>query len=116
MKEICIKNSIICNKCGEEIISEHSHDFKMCSCGSVGVDGGIGDGYRRLIGSDYTDTSIVTASILVVREHLKRNGETLLKDMSTDWLKNVIIHEEEKRPDNIFLPFYKEELKLREDE
>lgn len=33
--------------------------------------------------------------------------------MDIDWLKNVIIYEEEKRPNNIFLPFYKEELKLR---
>lgn len=116
MKEICVRNSIVCNKCGDEIVSEYAHDFKMCSCGLVGVDGGIGDGYRRIVGSDYTDTSIITASILVVREYLKRNGTTLLKDMDIDWLKNVIIYEEERRPNNIFLPFYREELKLRKDE
>lgn len=116
MKEICVRNSIICNKCKEEIVSEYRHDFKMCSCNSVGVDGGIGEGYFRRIGSDYTESSIYTASILVAREHLKRNMTTLLKDMETSWVENVIIYEEENRPENPFLPFYRAELKLRKDE
>ena len=33
-----------CKKCLETIESKHVHDFKMCSCGSVGIDGGISAG------------------------------------------------------------------------
>ena len=34
------KNAIKCNLCGDIIESTHVHDFKMCSCGAVSVDGG----------------------------------------------------------------------------
>ena len=40
MKKKIIKNAIQCNECGEIIESTHVHDFKMCKCGSCGVDGG----------------------------------------------------------------------------
>ena len=40
-------NKIQCKHCGEIIESESEHDFKMCSCGKVGVDGGK-DYLRRL--------------------------------------------------------------------
>lgn len=33
-------NAIICKNCGDIIVSRYSHDFKMCKCGKVGVDGG----------------------------------------------------------------------------
>lgn len=111
MNSIIVKNSIICNNCKEEIVSEHRHDFKMCSCGNCGVDGGFD--YLRRIGDNWIGTSIETNDISVVREHLKRNGTTLLKDMETDWIENVIIYEEEKRPNNPLLPYYKAELKFR---
>ena len=42
-----IKNCIKCKKCGDTIESTSRHDFKMCSCGRVGVDGGH-DYLRRL--------------------------------------------------------------------
>lgn len=35
-----ITNKIRCKKCGDVIESEYTHDFKMCKCGAVGVDGG----------------------------------------------------------------------------
>lgn len=35
-----ITNKIKCNKCGDEIESKHTHDFKFCKCGTVAVDGG----------------------------------------------------------------------------
>ena len=35
-----ITNKIRCKKCGDIIESEYTHDFKMCRCGAVGVDGG----------------------------------------------------------------------------
>ena len=42
-----ITNKIRCKKCGDIIESKHVHDFKMCKCGAVGVDGGH-DYLRRL--------------------------------------------------------------------
>ncbi|NMA97970.1 MAG: hypothetical protein GX970_07665 [Phyllobacteriaceae bacterium] len=52
-----VRNSVRCGRCGDEIESEHKHDFKMCSCGAVGVDGG--KSYLRRIGRGWIDTSIV---------------------------------------------------------
>ena len=39
-KIVILRNAVRCNLCGDVIESEYTHDFKMCSCGSVGVDGG----------------------------------------------------------------------------
>lgn len=39
MKKIIV-NKIKCNKCGDIIESTHRHDFKICKCGAVAVDGG----------------------------------------------------------------------------
>lgn len=52
-----IYNAIKCNHCGEILVSYHRHDFKMCCCGKVGVDGGTE--YQRRIGNkeDYTEIS-----------------------------------------------------------
>lgn len=33
-------NKIKCKYCGDIIESRHVHDYKFCSCGTVGVDGG----------------------------------------------------------------------------
>ncbi len=33
-------NRARCKKCGEIIESRHRHDFVMCKCGAVGIDGG----------------------------------------------------------------------------
>lgn len=33
-------NKIKCNHCGDIIVSKSVYDFKVCSCGSVAVDGG----------------------------------------------------------------------------
>ncbi len=41
-------NRILCRLCGEVIESFYTHDYRMCSCGSVGVDGGYA--YVRRIG------------------------------------------------------------------
>lgn len=54
---MCIQNEIECVKCGERIYSAYRHDFKVCSCGLVGVDGGLS--YLRRLGnrSDYIEHS-----------------------------------------------------------
>ena len=35
-----IRNAIRCRKCGDIIVSETVHDFKVCSCRACAVDGG----------------------------------------------------------------------------
>ena len=54
-----VQNAAICNGCGDTIISRHRHDFTMCSCGAIAVDGG--QDYLRRVGSlekgSYTDIS-----------------------------------------------------------
>lgn len=39
MKRI-IKNAVRCKKCGDIIESKFTHDFILCSCKSIGIDGG----------------------------------------------------------------------------
>lgn len=53
-------NKIRCNKCGEEIESTSTHDFKWCRCNSVAIDGGL-DYLRRIAKSknDYAELSII---------------------------------------------------------
>lgn len=54
---MCVQNEIECLKCGERIYSAYRHDFKVCSCGLVGVDGGLA--YLRRLGNrdDYIERS-----------------------------------------------------------
>ncbi|MBB6447061.1 DUF7695 domain-containing protein [Bacillus benzoevorans] len=39
MRRILV-NKIRCKKCDEVIESKHEHDFRLCSCGSIFIDGG----------------------------------------------------------------------------
>lgn len=53
----------------------------------------------------------------LIRQHVYRGGRgkdgkqplkfVLLKDMSNGWVDNLIIYEEERRPDNFYLPWYR---------
>ena len=54
-----IRNSARCRNCGDEIESKHRHDFVVCKCGAIFVDGG--KDYIRRGGDpvDIEDTSIV---------------------------------------------------------
>ena len=58
MKKL-IKNAIKCNHCGDIIVSQHTHDFKWCKCGTVAVDGGLSYTKRCYKNSlnDFTDLS-----------------------------------------------------------
>jgi hypothetical protein len=38
------RHAIQCRKCLETIESKDVHDFKYCSCGTVGIDGGLSAG------------------------------------------------------------------------
>ncbi len=35
-----IRNSAICMRCQDEVVSRHRHDFRSCRCGAMFVDGG----------------------------------------------------------------------------
>jgi hypothetical protein len=37
---VLIRHAVFCKLCNDTVESVSVHDFKMCSCGSVGVDGG----------------------------------------------------------------------------
>jgi hypothetical protein len=39
-----IRHAIYCKKCTDTIESLFQHDLKYCSCGAVGIDGGILNG------------------------------------------------------------------------
>ena len=56
-----IRNRIRCNHCGTIIESESVHDFKMCPCQKVYIDGG--NHYLRrgftVSKDDYTEMSVV---------------------------------------------------------
>lgn len=52
-------SAVICLVCGDAIQSEHRHDFRKCSCGTVFVDGGRD--YLRC-GGDFNELMLVPAS------------------------------------------------------
>lgn len=49
-----ITNKVRCKLCGDVIESRSRHDFRMCSCGKTGVDGGL-DYTRRIFFSEDPD-------------------------------------------------------------
>lgn len=51
-------NKIRCKKCGEEIESIYTHDFRSCKCGACAVDGG--HDYLRRCGdqNDWEELSV----------------------------------------------------------
>jgi len=64
IRYIQTKHKIQCKRCLEIISSKSNHDFKYCSCRSVGIDGGIG-GCNRIIGKreDYINKGEYIAMI-----------------------------------------------------
>jgi hypothetical protein len=64
VKYIQIRHAVQCRKCLETIESLHPHDFKQCSCGAIGIDGGIEEG-NRIIGdkADINNRSVYCATI-----------------------------------------------------
>lgn len=43
-----LKNKVRCNSCLDVIESTHVHDFRVCKCGKIAVDGGRD--YLRRVG------------------------------------------------------------------
>lgn len=48
MVKMIVHNRIKCKMCGDVIESTYIHDFKMCKCRAVAVDGG--HGYLKRVG------------------------------------------------------------------
>ncbi len=57
-----IRHAIQCKKCLEIIESKHIHDFKICSCRAVGIDGGISEG-NRILGNLSEERSMFCANV-----------------------------------------------------
>jgi hypothetical protein len=59
-----VRHAIKCKKCEDTIESFSRHDFKYCSCGTVGIDGGIEAG-NHLLGNleDMENRSVYKAVI-----------------------------------------------------
>jgi hypothetical protein len=58
------RHAVYCKNCKETIESKSHHDFKYCSCGKVGIDGGISAG-NRILGhlSDMEERSMYCAIV-----------------------------------------------------
>ena len=55
------RNSARCLRCGDEIESVSSHDFRQCTCGTVTVDGG--KAYWRRVYKEEENVGWVDTSI-----------------------------------------------------
>src|SRR3990170_7172699 len=118
-----IHNSVTCLECGEVLESLHVHDYRTCNCPqATSVDGGLS--YERFGGKDlakiqsnhiYSDSPFE-----VIREHVTRGGRgrnmdeklkyVKLQDINESWLAAIITYEEEHRPNNRYLPYYRQEV------
>ena len=69
-----ITNKIKCKKCGDIMESTYRHDFKVCKCGALAVDGG--HDYLRRCGDldDYEDLS-VTEDVEIDFDLTRRNNK-----------------------------------------
>jgi len=64
LKYIQIRHAVYCKKCKETVESRFQYDYKICSCGAVGVDGGILDGNRFIGKFDDMETRCMYASMV----------------------------------------------------
>lgn len=124
-KEILV-NRVQCLECGEILVSHHRNDYRTCLCkNETCVDGG--EVYLRYGGKDLSKVKTLTIysddAFEKIREFLCRGGRGIngdeplkyvpLKDMSDEWLTNVIDYEEQYRPNNKYLKYYNKELLWR---
>lgn len=83
-------NKIQCNHCGEILISQTQHDFKMCSCGKCGNDGG--KYYARFIGEpkNYINLCVYDNGNHDLRRETLMWGKNMNKDGNilgkTEWI------------------------------
>ena len=65
--------TITCPKCGDEIYSRARHDYRKCSCGEIGIDGGF----------DYTKVAFQDEIPEQRQKMVKATKEELFKDWNT---------------------------------
>lgn len=113
---------------GTILTSSHRHDYvtHLDKNGETYfLDGGT-EGYTRTSINKvpaknlslYSDDAHEKLREVISRGSRGKNGDEelkyiLLKGIDYDYLKAIIEYETERRPDNKFLPIYKEELKFR---
>ncbi len=70
-----VRHAVFCKKCKQTIESNHLHDFKYCSCGAVGIDGGISSG-NRILGnpSDIEDRRMYCTTVQKKKIWLPTSG------------------------------------------
>lgn len=59
-----VRHAIYCTKCEMTIESKGHYDYKICSCGSVGLDGGIEAGNRILGDLSFIETRAIYVAIV----------------------------------------------------
>ena len=112
---------------GTILVSYHRHDYKSYVDANneiYVIDGGL-EYVRTSVNSVPAESLAIydDAPFEVIREYLHRGGRgedvkqelkyVALKDINDDWLENLIKYEEERRPNNIYLKFYKQEKEWR---
>lgn len=113
---------------GTILTSRHRHDYvtHLDKNGETYIlDGGI-DYIRASINVEkaedlslYSDDAHEKLREVVSRGGRGKNGDeelkyVLLKDIDDEWLQAIIEYEELNRPNNKYLPVYREEVKFRE--
>ena len=129
-----MERQILCNRIqtpdGTILTSYNRHDFKthLDKNGYIYmVDGGM-DHLRRNIVQEAPHTELTVyddAPFETIREVLYRGGRgkdgrqplkyVALNEMSNDWVQATITYEEDHRPDNKYLKYYRQELEYRKD-
>jgi hypothetical protein len=63
LKYYQVRHAIFCKLCKDTLESKDIYDFKMCSCRSVGIDGGLAE--NRIIGDrdNYENRSMYVARV-----------------------------------------------------
>jgi len=87
MEKIII-NRIRCKQCGNVIESMYTHDFKLCQCGAVGIDGGK-EYLRREFDSeeDYQELSVVIEDVEIAK--IRTQLEQMTTSEFTELLKQT---------------------------
>ncbi len=120
-----IQNKIQCNYCKEILISHYRHDFKMCKCGKVGIDGGTF--YLRRVGVGYTENSVIDDGKFETQREvcewgknydkrgrlLKKTKWIKIKDLDTDHIYNILM--KVRSIDNFYKRLLEDEIIYREE-
>jgi len=114
---------------GTVLISHNRHDYVTYTDKNgqhYSVDGGEAYLRRGFDKQDYEEISLYDDSPFEeIRKALHRGGRgkdgkqpltyTLLAEMNDNWVQAVIDYEEELRPNNVFLQFFRKELEYRKE-